>query len=474
MALNSFLFLLGFLPIVVAGAHLLRDHRSPRAAQSWILVASLVFYGWDGSAHLVLLLGSIVFNWAIARSLASPRFGPTARRRLLLLGLSADILLLCVFKYANVVSVGLGSLVGQDLAPPNLGFPLGISFFTLTQIMYLVDCYEHLVPPNSLFDHATFVSFFPNITAGPIVRAKLFAGQLGALAAPNDRDDRLTQGVALLSIGLFKKVVLGDSFAHIANAGYADVAALSTLGAWLTMLAGTFEVYFDFSGYSDMAFGAASLLGVSLVRNFNAPFRAVTISDFWQRWHISLSRFITTYLYTPLLRLMGRATIHKSAVATLLAMAVAGLWHGAAWTFLLFYAMHGVGLAGYQYWKRTKRPLPRPLAALTTFAFVNLAFVVVRASDVRTAARLAWHLLPRADLFDITVLRAASASPNVVMTALAVIFGSAVAFVGPTSDEMATRFRPSQRTTFAVMGMLLVAYLFMNPSGNSQFRYRQF
>ena len=346
MALNSFLFLLGFLPIVVLGAHLLRRHRSARAAQSWILLASLVFYSWDRPADLLLLLASIAFNWAIATALASSATAPTRRRQLFAVGLSANVVLLGVFKYANAVSAGLGTLLGHDFADLNLGFPLGISFFTLTQIMYLVDCYEGLVPSNSLFNHATFVSFFPNVTAGPLIRAKLFIGQLGMLAEPLNRDERLTRSAALVTIGLFKKVVLGDSFAQIARAGFANVGALSTLGAWLTMLSGTFEMYFDFSGYSDMAFGAAGLLGVTIVRNFNAPFRAVTISDFWRRWHISLSQFITTYLYTPLLRLMGRASIHKSALATLLAMAITGLWHGAAWTFLLFYTMHGAGLAG--------------------------------------------------------------------------------------------------------------------------------
>jgi alginate O-acetyltransferase complex protein AlgI len=474
MALNSFLFLLGFLPIVVCGAHLLRRHRSARAAQIWILLASLVFYSWDVPADLSLLLGSIAFNWAIAAALGSSSTAPARRKQLFVVGLSANIALLSVFKYAKEVSAGLGTLVGHDLGIPNLGFPLGISFFTLTQIMYLVDCYEGLVPSNSLFDHATFVSFFPNVTAGPLIRAKLFIGQLGMLAEPLNRDERLTRSAALLTIGLFKKVVLGDSFAQVARAGFANVGSLSTLGAWLTMLSGTFEMYFDFSGYSDMAFGAAGLLGVTIVRNFNAPFRAVTISDFWRRWHISLSQFITTYLYTPLLRLMGRASIHKSALATLLAMAITGLWHGAAWTFFLFYTMHGAGLAGYQYWKRMKRPLPRPMALLTTFLFVNLAFVTVHAPDVKAALRVVWHLLPRTDLVGVAPLQAAIAISDLRMLALPVILGSVMAFVGPTSDELAERFRPSHRSAAAIIGMLLVAYMFMDAGTATPFRYRQF
>jgi D-alanyl-lipoteichoic acid acyltransferase DltB (MBOAT superfamily) len=472
--LNSLVFLLGFLPVVVIAAHLLRDRWSVRAAQLWILGASVVFYAWDGPRNLPLLFGSIVFNWAVARAMASSRFGPARRKQLLVFGLTADILFLCVFKYTGPLVVWLGHVSGHDWPPPHVGFPLGVSFFVLTQVMYLVDCYERLVPPNTLVDHATFISFFPNITAGPLVRAKHFIGQLGEICSPRNRDDRLARGIALLSMGLFKKVVLGDSFVRVADAGYANVAALSTLGTWLTSLAYTFHMYFDFSGYSDMAFGVALLLGITLVRNFNAPFRAVTISDFWQRWHMSLSGFIQTYLFTPLVRSMGRVTVHTAALATFVAMTVVGLWHGAAWRFVLFYVLHGAGLAAYQYWKRRKRPLPRPLAAVVTFAFVNLAFIVFRAPDAAVAATLARRLLPIGDVFGISVLRQGISVAELNIIALPLLVGSIAAFVGPTSNEIAERFRPSRRAAVLIGIMVLVSFGFMGSSGGSAFIYRAF
>ncbi|HTR77990.1 MAG TPA: MBOAT family O-acyltransferase [Gemmatimonadaceae bacterium] len=473
MALTSFGFLLLFLPIVVIGAHVLRDARSARSAQIWILAASLVFYAADRPVNVALLLGSIAFNWMVARAFSRDGMAPSARTGLFVLGLAVDIAVLCVFKYAFLVDAGLGRAAGRGVAA-TFGFPLGVSFFTLTQVMYLVDCYERLVPPSGLLDHATFVALFPNVTAGPLVRAKRVIGQLGDLAGATARDERLARGLTLMAMGLFKKVVLADSFARVANAGYANAATLSSAGTWLTSLAFTFEMYFDFSGYSDLAFGAARLLGISLVRNFNAPYRAVTISDFWQRWHISLSSFITTYLYTPLIRAMGRVTIHTSAVATVLAMAITGLWHGAAWTFILFYVAHGIALATYQYWKRLKRPLPRPLAAVVTFAFVNAAFILFRAPDVATALRLMRRLVPIGGGAGATVFTGSFANADGAVVALAMLAGAVVALVGPTSDEAAERFRPSRGAAAAVAVMTCVSFVFMSVGTASPFLYRAF
>jgi len=458
----------------VIGAHVLRDRWSPRAAQLLILGASLAFFASDRLAYLPLLVLSVAFNWGVSRQMASPGITPRSRKALFITGLVANVAFLCVFKYANAVAVGIGLVTGRAIPLPNWEFPLGISFFTITQVMYLVDCYEKLVPANSLLDHATFVSFFPNITAGPLVRAKLFAGQLGKIGGQLDRDDRLVRGLMLLAIGLFKKVVLADSFARIANAGYANVGSLSTLETWLTALAYTFQMYFDFSGYSDMAFGAARLSGIELVRNFNAPYRAVNISDFWQRWHISLSTFITTYLYTPIARSMGRVTVHTSALATLIAMTIAGLWHGASWTFLLFYAMHGFALAAYQYWKRSKRKLPRPLAMVLTFAFVNLCFVVFRAPDVMTALHVARGLLPSANLLGFSNLADALTGTDSALVVLPIIIGSIAAFAGPTSDEFAAGFRPSRRFALGTSALVLAAFVFMIAGSGSGFIYRAF
>lgn len=474
MPLNSLAFLLGFLPLVVIVTHLLRDHGSPRAAQAWILAASIGFYAADGVRNLPLLLASVVFNWGVGRLIGSPRFTVRGRKRLLIFGVAVDIGYLCVFKYAQPLLVWILALDGSRGPSINPGFPLGVSFFMLTQVMYLVDCYERLIPANGFFDHVTFISFFPNITAGPLVRAKRFVPQLRDVAAASDRDTRLAAAITLLAIGLFKKVVLGDSFGRVADIGYANVGGLSTIGTWLTSLAYTFHMYFDFSGYSDMAFAAAGLLGVTLVRNFNAPFRAVTISDFWQRWHMSLSSFISTYLFTPLVRTMGRVTVHTSALATFIAMGIVGIWHGAAWRFVLFYVMHGAGLAAYQYWKRRKRPLPRPVAAVATFCFVNLAFIVFRSPDVATTVTMIRQLLPSGHVMDLGVFTARVSLAEFRIIVLPLLIGTIAAFLGPTSNDIADAVRPSGRIAIGVVAMSLISLVFMSSTSGSAFIYRAF
>jgi D-alanyl-lipoteichoic acid acyltransferase DltB (MBOAT superfamily) len=475
MSLSSLEFLFGFLPIAVIGTHLLRSWISARAAQVWMVALSLGFYAAAGVSYVPLLLGSAAFNWAIGRGLGSTSLRHTARKRLLVAGLSADVLVLCVVKYTGFFLETLGSIAGTHFAAPRWAFPLGVSFFTLSQVMYLVDCYENLVPPNSALDHLTFVSFFPNVTAGPLERVKHFVSQLGDIGSPNGRNERLARGVALMAMGLFKKVVIADSFAHIANAGWAQVGALSTAGAWLTSLAYTFDLYFDFSGYSDMAFGIARLLGISLVYNFNAPYRSLTISEYWQRWHISLSKFITTYLYTPILRSMGRVDVHKAALAAVLAMTIAGFWHGPAWTFVLWGLLQGSGIATYQYWKRRKRPLPRLLANVVTFAFVNLTMIVFRAPSVGAAFRVARLLLPSQHLMGVSnILGAIAGSPMPTMLP-AVAFGTVAAFAGPTSTEIAERLRPSYPAAAGIAVAFAVSFVYIAVAGGgSDFAYRVF
>ncbi|HEY2163851.1 MAG TPA: MBOAT family O-acyltransferase [Gemmatimonadaceae bacterium] len=469
MSIVSAIFLFGFLPVVVIGAHVLRDHVSVRAAQTWILAASLVFYAGGTLRSLPLLLASAAFNWSIGKGLASPRVAPAGRKRLLVFGLTVDVLALCVAKYTNFI---VGVFGGGRVA--HWSFPLGVSFFTIAQVMYLVDLYERLVPPNDAFDHFTFVSFFPNVTAGPLERVKHLVGQFRDLGSFEGRDERLARAIALIAMGLFKKIVLADSFARIADAGYANVDALTLTGAWVTSLAYTFQLYFDFSGYSDLAIGVARLLGVRLVNNFNAPYRARTMSEYWQRWHISLSSFITTYLYTPIIRSMGKVNVHKACIASLLAMAIAGLWHGPAWTFVLWGVLQGAGIATYQYWKRVKRPLPDVIATAVTFAFVNVTMIVFRAPSVPTALRVAGRLLDVRTAVGVDAITVAIPSAILRVIVVPIVFGCVVAFVGPTSTEIADTFRPSRRAAVQVAGLVAVSFMFLLAGTGGDFVYRVF
>jgi len=474
MSLISLKFLLGFLPVVAIGTHVLHDRFSARAAQGWVLAASLIFYAGSGIRFVPLLLASAAVNWMIGRALGAPGFEQPVRRRIVVFGLCANVVVLCVSKYTHFALDTVSHFVNGVTVLPVWGFPLGISFFTIAQVMYLVDCYERLIPPSSAFDHFTFVSFFPNVTAGPLERVKHFRSQLSQLGGTSNRDERLARSIVLIALGLFKKVVLADSFARFADAGYGTVTTLSTAGAWLTSLAYAFQLYYDFSGYSDLAFGIAQLLGIELVQNFNSPFRAATMSEFWQRWHISLSNFIARYLFTPILRTMGRATTRTATLAAVFSMTIAGFWHGPAWTYVTWGFMQGVGIAAYQNWKRAKRPLPRPFDTMVTFAFVNLTMILFRAPSMATAWIVISRLFPTARPLAIgDVLQRLPAETMHVMI-VPVLFGIVAAFAGPTAYEIASTFRPSRRAALAVVAVCGVSFLFMMSGTNTDFVYRAF
>ena len=351
MLFNSFRYLLVFLPIVVVGCILIKDFLGARAAQAWILFASLVFYGWSKPTDLIYLAASILANWLIARWIGQTQ--DPDRKRILVFGVVLNIAYLCVFKYLGFFASMALPVLPSRFHLPDLAFPLGVSFFTVTQIMYLVDCYESILPPGTLFDHMSFVAFFPYLISGPLGRAERMRHQLGNFGGTReDRGTLLARGIYHFSIGLVKKTVFASGFAQIANYGSSSVPHPHALEEWIFGFSYMLELYFDFSGYSDMAIGSATMLGIHIPRNFDAPLRSLSIIEFWTRWHISLSDFITTYLYTPILKSFESATLRTSAIATMLAMTIAGFWHGPSWNFVVFGLIHGVALATNQYWKK--------------------------------------------------------------------------------------------------------------------------
>jgi alginate O-acetyltransferase complex protein AlgI len=469
MALNSFLFLLVFLPAVFIVQVLVQKYGERRWPEIWLLVASLSFYSFAGFSQLPFLIGSIVFNWWIARMMVSGA-GENRRKWALQIGLVGNTAFLCVIKYASFVLGSVASLHGPQIALPHWGLPLGISFFTLTQVMYLVDTYQELNEPNSLLDHATLVSFFPYITAGPLVRSRIIVPQFTKFQFEESRSERACRGLYLFSIGLAKKVVIADSFARIVDAGFASMRYSSTLEAWVYTLSFTFQIYFDFSGYSDMAQGTAWMLGIDIPQNFDAPYRSTSISEYWRRWHISLSDFITDYLYTPILRSMGKATLATSAVATVIAMGVAGLWHGPAWTFVVFGLLHGAALAINQIWRRRKLKMTAWLAWALTFAFVNIALCFFRSPSIPIALDLLKAMVPQRDLFGVDAIRGIFSWADAARMAIGVV----VAFAFQTSSEMAASFRPTRMAAGVTAALLVLSWFFMGSSPAKQFIYRGF
>jgi D-alanyl-lipoteichoic acid acyltransferase DltB (MBOAT superfamily) len=398
----------------------------------------------------------------------------SSRRRLLIFGISANILFLCWYKYAAFFVQIFNHLAGTKIHEPRLAFPLGISFFTIYQIMFLVDCYEELVEGHSWLDHFTFASFFPYVTMGPIVRWKQIAPQLNQPNAYQPNADNIAKGLYIFVVGLFKKAVLADSFFRWADAGFNYNHTLSLVGSWIAALAFTFELYFDFSGYTDMAVGAALILNINVPQNFNAPFRAQSIIDFWRRWHITLTNFITTYLYTPMLRSFEQVTLAKSLLATFIAMLIAGFWHGANWTFLIFGALHGAALALNQFWRKMKWPMPAALGWLLTFSFVVVSLVFFRSSTTTQAVQIVRSMFSlRGGLLDYSPW----SGIEHVDTGVGVcwmLFGIAILVRAPSSMEMERTFKPSWATVAIVLALAIVAVAYANGVVSRSFVYRDF
>ena len=473
MLFNSFAYLLAFLPIVILSTIAARRILGPLAAQIVVVAASVVFYGWFRPHNLWYLGASVTVNFLLAQGIS--RAQHPRRKQILILGLVLNVGYLCIFKYVNFLIANLWFLDGSHFHLPDLDFPLGISFFTLAQIMYLVDCYEGLAPALSLFDHITFASFFPYVISGPIAKAKRMAHQFNNFGGTSgERSALIARGLYQFTIGLFKKVAFADAFASIANLGFGTKTRLSVPEAWIFSLSYTMQIYFDFSGYSDMAIGSAMMLGIEVPRNFDAPLRSKSIIEFWQRWHITLSQFITTYLYTPILKSFERATLFKASLATLLAMTIAGLWHGPSWTFVLFGVLHGVALVANQYWRKKKMPkLPAFGSWLLTFVFVNCAFIFFRSNSVHDAVVMTLSLANPHHVFGGQTLRGVwSSMTGRVLAALLV--GTALAFYGKSSDQLAREFEPRYWNSIAVATMMVLCWLSLIFNTTQEFVYFKF
>ncbi|MGD0737592.1 MAG: MBOAT family O-acyltransferase [Terracidiphilus sp.] len=477
MYFNSFGYLLLFLPIVFVLCQLARRAPIAKAPQICLLLASAVFYAWWNPAHLGYLAGSVVANWFIARLI--DRATQPRRKHLLQLGLVLNIGFLCVFKYLNFFIGLIPGHASLHIHAPDLAFPLGISFFTLTQVMYLVDCYEELIPSSTLFDHATFVSFFPYVISGPISRAKRIIHQFPGLnGSTGPNAEQVARATFLFSMGLAKKVILADVFSNVADFGFSNINRLSGIESWTIALSYSLQMYFDFSGYSDMAIASAMFLGIEVPRNFDSPFRSTSIIEYWQRWHITLTSFITTYLYTPILRCFDRATLGTSAIATLVAMTIAGLWHGPSWTFVIFGVIHGVGLVINQYWRKKKLfKFPRIISWFLTVLVFCTAFVFFRSPDVPTAISLLGHMFGGADAFGHSNFKIMNGQGHRLMVAiylLAEITGVLVVFFARSSDQQQREFAPTWKNAVATAALLLLSMLYLNSNVARPFLYFAF
>jgi alginate O-acetyltransferase complex protein AlgI len=382
---NSYFFILVYLPVVLFFYYLLIRLDNKYYAKGFLVLASLFFYSYWEISYLPILLFSITFNFLIAAWMnKSERFN--TRKILVTTGIIFNVSLLGYFKYTDFFITNINNVFSSNIALLELALPLGISFVTFQKIAFLVDTYRGETKGYHIVDYSFFVTFFPQLIAGPIVHHKEIIPQLLEENNFKVSFNNISSGLYIFAIGLFKKVIIADTFARWANNGYANMTNLSLFDSWVTTFSYTFQLYFDFSGYCDMAIGLALLFNIKLPINFNSPYKALDIQDFWKRWHITLGRFFTRYVYIPL----GGSKIGNSRLYfnLFIVFFVSGFWHGAGWTFVIWGIMHGIASIIYRIWKGFNFRLPKLIAWFVTFMFVHLAWVFFRAPDLAIAKQM--------------------------------------------------------------------------------------
>jgi D-alanyl-lipoteichoic acid acyltransferase DltB (MBOAT superfamily) len=388
MLFSSIEFILIFLPICWFIYFGLNIFRLTKVALLWLVLASLFFYGFDEPVYLLLILGSSVFNFIFGINLSRNSRDSTAieRKLTLTVAIALNLLLLGYFKYADFFVENVNYVFGTSWPLNHVTLPLGISFFTFQQIAFLVDSYRHETAEYSFVHYLLFVTFFPQLIAGPIVHHKEILPQLNSNWQKLVRYNNLQRGLYIFGIGLFKKLILADTLAIWATDGFDFSHKLDFVSAWVTSLSYTFQLYFDFSGYCDMAIGLGLLFNVNIPLNFNSPYKASDIQDFWRRWHITLSRFLRDYLYIPLGG--SRLSFSRTLLNLFLTFLLGGLWHGASWMFVLWGALHGVAVVGHRVWQQLGLVMHRRVSWALTFLFVNFAWIFFRAKSLEDAERI--------------------------------------------------------------------------------------
>ncbi len=403
MLFNSYVFIFVFLPITFFIYFFLNSKRLIELSKGFLVFSSLFFYSYWEIKYLPLILGSMLFNYLIGTTLSKydeyvkndntedsvikhRNSRIFSKKAILIFGILLNIGLLGYFKYVDFFIENFNIISDSKIEPLHLLLPLAISFFTFQQIAYLVDSFKNETKEYDFLNYALFVTFFPQLIAGPIVHHKEMMPQFSNIRNKIKNYKNIALGLFIFSIGLFKKVVIADTFAEWANKGFEYTSVLNLFEAWATSLSYTFQLYFDFSGYTDMAMGIALLFNIKLPINFNSPYKALNIQDFWRRWHITLSRFLRDYIYIPLggNRISSFRT-YKNLLTTFI---IGGFWHGAGWTFIFWGFLHGLALVINSIWKNIGFRLPKAVAWFITFNFVNIAWIFFRAKEWEDAINI--------------------------------------------------------------------------------------
>ena len=477
MLFNSYVFMLAFLPLTLLIYFLLGrlPERIP-LNKLFLVLASFVFYGYNNPNYVPIIVSSILINYALSQMmLASQK--KLIRLPLILLGLFLNLGVLFYFKYHDFFASNMNAFFGTSWALYRLALPLGISFFTFQQLSYVIDSYRRTVPRYNILDYALFVTFFPQLVAGPIV---LHSEIVPQFADPKNRRfnfDNFAPGLYAFALGLFKKVIVADTFGIAVEAGFADALSLNTAEAWFVAIGYTLQLYFDFSGYCDVATGVGLMFNIKIPLNFNSPYKSMNIREFWQRWHITLSRFLTSYIYFPLGG--SRKGMVRTCANLMIVFLASGLWHGAGWLFLLWGLMHGAASVAYRIFRRQYDSLHPALQWLMTFGFVIIAWVFFRATSMADAMAIVKSMF----MMDFGPIRdsitSAFALPGGIRPGYNAIFMMAwyvlslFACLGMKNTyEKTMAFKPTLLNAF--MTVILILYVTLSLSNVSVFLYFNF
>lgn len=468
-----------------AGYFILNRKKLVPAAKTWLVLASLFFYGYWNPIYILLFLGSVVFNYAVGLTLIHKSNSSLSSRLMLVVGMIGNLSLLAYFKYMDFFITNINAVSYLNLKLLHITLPLGISFLTFTQIAYLADAAKGKVRERNFLNYFLFVAFFPRLLMGPIVRYREIMPQFDALRNKLLNYKYIAQALTLFSLGLFKKVIIADRLADWANPGFDTAATLTLLEAWMTSLSYTLQLYFDFSGYTDMALGASLLFNIKLPANFNSPYRSLNIQEFWRRWHMTLSRFVRDYIYIPLGG--SRVSELRTLLNILVTFFLVGLWHGAGWTFIIWGLLHGCALAVFHLWQKTPFRLPRFVSWLITFNFINAAWVFFRAQTFSDAmkvlngmAGLTGVILPEPLVQPLAVLKSCGIRfgnlfqtiPWGSKTLAYFILAFILAVFFKNSHEFVDKLKPNWRTVTALS--VIVAYAILDLNKTNEFIYFRF
>lgn len=415
MIFNSYIFILLFLPFTVSLFYIFRRFAPWRLCIGFLCLISLIFYCCDSPKNILILLASIAFNYLIQKKIFSNKEKIFQERIYLAVGIILNVMILFYFKYYGFFFENVNRIFNVQFSIKQLALPLGISFITFQQIAFLVDTYRGKIGNIKFLDYICFITYFPHISSGPIL---LYQDFEPFLHKKKEVDwNKIAQGFYMFAMGLGKKVLIADVFGQAVNYGYANVTTLNTTTAIFVSIAYSIEIYFDFSGYCDMAIGISRMLQMDLPQNFDSPYQAVTILEFWKKWHITLTRFLTQYLYIPLGG--NRKGKLRANINTIIVFACSGLWHGASWTFVLWGLIHGCFMVITKSFKGIFDKIPKMINRIITLSFVNLAWVLFRSSSWDTFKQMIqaifqnkWGKLDNAigDFFKPAILEAISIS----------------------------------------------------------------